>query len=159
MITIRTAQEADIVWIVALNAFLFREDAGTRDASVDLEWSDKHGFTYFTERDARPDYLLLVAENAGSIIGYLAGYVSPPNEYHTVTSATLESIYVLEGFRDQSVGRQLTQYFVEWSKGQEAARMTVTAYYANALALEFYERLGFEPFELTLELKLNRVTL
>ena len=157
MITVRPADAADIVWIVALNAFLFREDAGTRDASMDLEWSEKHGFTYFTDVHSRSNYCLLVAENVGSIVGYLAGYVSPPNEYHTVTSATLESIYVLDGFRDQSVGRRMTEQFVEWSKQQGAVRMTVTAYYANALAIEFYERLGFAPFELILELKMNEL--
>lgn len=155
MITVRPADETDVVWIVALNAFLFREDAGQRDPSMDLEWSDKHGFTYFMDLFSRPNYRLLVAENVGSIVGYLAGYISPPNEYHVVTSANLESIYVLDGFRDQSVGRRLTQEFVEWSKQQGAVRMTVTAYYANALAIEFYERMGFAPFELTLELKLT----
>lgn len=42
-LTVRRARPDDIPGLVASSAGLFAEDAGTRDASVNIDWPREHG--------------------------------------------------------------------------------------------------------------------
>jgi GNAT superfamily N-acetyltransferase len=155
MITIRRAELADVPSVVALNHALFQEDAGQRDSTMNLNWAREHGNAYFARYFESDSSIIFLAEAGGQVVGYLAGYLQPPNDYRLVASAELESMFVESEFRAQGVGKQLAQEFIEWSRGKGAARMTVTAYAANPNAVAFYQRLGFVPKHTSLEMKLG----
>ena len=47
---------------------------------------------------------------------------------------------------------ELANQFLKWAREKGAERVSVTAYAANERAIAFYERLGFEPRNLSLEM-------
>ena len=48
----------------------------------------------------------------------------------------------------------LADPFKDWAVSQDAQRLTVTAYAANSGAIRFYQRNGFAPKSVELEMKL-----
>ena len=73
MVTIRPAVPADLDSVVRLNAALFREDSGRRDATVDQGWPAREGAAYFGAMIGQADVRLLVADDGGAMVGYAAG--------------------------------------------------------------------------------------
>jgi GNAT superfamily N-acetyltransferase len=59
-------------------------------------------------------------------------------------------MFVRPSFRGQGIGTALATYFIEWARENKARSITVTAYYANEKAVNFYRRVGFRPKKLTL---------
>lgn len=147
---IRPAELADVPAIVALSDALFREDSGQRDPLMNHDWAQQHGRQYFSGLLGNRAYLVLVAEDHGDVIGYLAGATSEAGELRTVRSAELESMCVATPWRSRGVGEALARAFLRWAREQGVVWVTVTAYAANHGALAFYERLGFAPHTVTL---------
>lgn len=150
-VTIRRATQNDVPTIVAFSAALFREDAGQRDPSMNLDWAAQEGNAYFSHMLTESASIIFLAEVASRAVGYLAGYVRGSDSLHPQPSAELESMFVQDGLRAQGVGKALAQEFFEWCKSHGAQRISVTAYYKNENAVRFYQRLGFNPKQLTLE--------
>ncbi len=128
---IRQATEDDVLAIVQLNHALFQEDAGQRDAAVNLEWAQAHGRAHFRRLMAREGGLCLLAIEAGEVVGYLAGYVCRSSDYTLVPTAELESMFVQATSRSQGIGTVLAQRFLSWAQENGAVRILVTAYAAN----------------------------
>ncbi|WP_151475718.1 GNAT family N-acetyltransferase [Streptomyces albicerus] len=147
---VRPARPEDIPALVASSAALFAEDAGTRDATVDVNWPHVHGAERFASGLDDPARLLLVAERAGEVIGHLAGEVADGSARRPVKIATLLSMYVRPAHRGTLTGARLVADFLDWARKQGAQQAEVTAYAANADAIRFYERNGFGPHTLTL---------
>lgn len=153
MITIRRATADDLPGLVASSAGLFAEDAGTRDDTMNIEWPATFGAASFASALADPTRAVWVADRDGRVVGHLTAYVAPPSDIRPVTSATLLSMYVFADHRSGGVGGRLVGAFKEWAAEQGASRLTVTAYAANAGAIRFYQRNGFAPKSVELELK------
>ncbi|MEV0222838.1 GNAT family N-acetyltransferase [Streptomyces sp. NPDC050704] len=147
---VRRARPADVPALVASSAALFAEDAGARDATVDVNWPHTHGAERFTAGLDDPARLLLVADRAGEVIGHLAGTVADGPAMRPVKVATLLSLYVRPRHRRGRTGERLVDAFLDWAREQGAQQAEVTAYAANADAIRFYERNGFGPSTLTL---------
>lgn len=144
----------DVGMLVELSARLFREDAGTRDPSTNLNWPREYGHVYFADLVARGDGLCLLAEATRVTVGYLAGYVREPSALRPVSIAELESMYVREDARGLGVGAKLASEFLAWAELRGARRASVTAYASNERAIRFYDEMGFQPKNLTLEMDL-----
>lgn len=56
----------------------------------------------------------------------------------------LEDVIVAAEFRGGGHGRALVEHVVAWARGAGMARVTLLADQANAAALAFYRRLGFD---------------
>lgn len=151
---IRTARAEDVEDIVALNAALFREDAGTRDPFTHVGWPGEEGRGHFLRLVRREEAVCLLAVDGDVTVGYLAGYVREPTSLRPVSVAELESMYVSGEHRSGGVGGRLVDAFRAWAGGWGAGRMSVTAYAANEGTLRFYRRVGFEPRNVSLELGL-----
>lgn len=147
---VRRAELADVPAIVALSDALFREDSGQRDPLMNHDWAQQHGQPYFRGLLDNRAYLVLIAEEDGEVVGYLAGSTSEACELRTVRSAELESMCVTQASRGRGAGEALARSFLQWAQEQGAVWVTVTAYVANHGALAFYERLGFLPHAVTL---------
>lgn len=114
------------------------------------DWAKQHGQQYFASLLDNRAYLVLVGEDHGHVIGYLAGSTSESGELRTVRSAELESMCVAPAWRGRGVGAALARVFLRWAQEQGAVWVTVTAYATNQGARAFYERLGFAPHTVTL---------
>ena len=152
-VRIRPSQPEDVTGIVQLSDALFREDAGSRDPTMNLEWAAQEGRSYFTDLLADENAACWLAEytSSGGVVGYLASRLSEGTSLRPVRVATLESMYVREEFRVQGVGAKLVEKFLSWAEEREAQRASVMAYVANRDAVRFYEREGFSPKSLSLE--------
>lgn len=152
---IREAGIRDVGMLVELSSALFREDAGTRDPLTNLDWPGEYGHRHFAELLGPGRSVCLVAEASGVAVGYLAGYVRERSPLRPVAVAELESMYVREGARGRGVGAGLVRRFLGWAGMRGAQQVSVTAYASNERAIRFYERIGFQPRSLALEMGLR----
>ncbi|MFC8662560.1 GNAT family N-acetyltransferase [Streptomyces sp. NPDC057199] len=149
-VAVRRAHAEDIPALVASSAALFAEDAGTRDATVDINWPLAEGAERFASGIDDPARLSLVAESDREVIGHLVGTVAEGSAMRPAKIATLHSLYVRPAHRGTLTGARLVAAFLDWARQQGAQVAEVTAYAANADAIRFYERNGFAPHTLTL---------
>ena len=103
---------------------------------------------------ANPDILTLVADDDGSIVGRLTGSFAAASAMWTAPNADLVSIHVSPSRRGNGVGAELVAQFRAWATGRSVRQLRVSAYSANQDAIRFYERHGFRPLEVTLNLDL-----
>ncbi len=150
-IPVRRAVQGDMRAIVGLSAVLFREDAGGRDPSVNLDWPREEGHGHFADLVAGEASVCLLAEVGGGVVVYLAARVREGTGPRPVRVAELESICVRENQRSRGVGTKLVEEFIGWAGSRGAARLSVTAYAANERAIRFCERFGFRPRSVSLE--------
>lgn len=149
-----TAGSGGVEALVMLCSALFREDAGTRDRWTDLCWPERYGREHFVGLISRADAVCLLALAGPTPVGYLAGLVQHPTALRTVKTTELQSMYVAKGYRSEGLGGQLVDSFCAWARDRGAERMSVSAYAANEGAIHFYERMGFRPRTVSLELGL-----
>ncbi len=152
MFEIQEATQIDCEPIVRLSYALFQEDAGTRDHTVNLEWAKAHGQAHYSQMIDSPQAVCFVAVVGKKMVGFLAGYTREATDTRLVKTADLQSLYIEEAFRGQGLGTALTQQFVNWTSAQQVDTVTVSAYYANQKAVDFYQKLGFAPKNITLSL-------
>lgn len=151
-VQIERAGREDIEEIVELSAALFREDAGARDPFTNLDWPEEEGYEHFAALVDGEWSLCLLAVSGGRIVGYLAGYLGEKSGLRPVRMAELESMYVVGEYRGRGAGAELVREFLRWAGARSAERVSVTAYAANRRAIGFYERFGFRPKSLTMEM-------
>jgi ribosomal protein S18 acetylase RimI-like enzyme len=151
-IQLRQATGDDVDVLVRLNTALFRQDAGQRDPFTDQTWPQREGQAYFAGVLADPDSTCYLATCNDQPAGYLVGRIRPPTSLRPVTVAELESMYVHDRFRSQGIGARLVAQFLGWAKANKASRAAVVAYAANQRAISFYQRIGFQPKSLALEI-------
>jgi ribosomal protein S18 acetylase RimI-like enzyme len=128
----------DINGIVKLCSDLFKEDGGTRDPYMNVNWPLEHGVEHFANLITRNGKVCFVAYIDNQIMGYLAGYVRDRSDINLTKSAVLESMFVDKRFRSQEIGSKLVNRFMEWLKKAGAMKVTVTAYASNKKAIAFY---------------------
>jgi GNAT superfamily N-acetyltransferase len=151
-IMVAKATQADIAGLVQCAIGLFAEDAGTRDITIDAQWPAKHAEQSLTQAIGDPSRLLLAARQDTDVIGSLSGVVEPATAIRPIPVATLLSLYVHPRHRNNGVGASLVGHFRSWAQQKNAARIAVTAYTTNEAAIRFYQRTGFTPYTLTLEM-------
>jgi ribosomal protein S18 acetylase RimI-like enzyme len=151
-IQVRQANASDVEAVVTLNTALFAEDAASRDPDLDQTWPKREGRAYFAGVLTDPHSVCYLATHDDTPVGYLVARIRPPSPLRPVTLAELESMYVRERYRSQGLGARLVEQFLAWASANHAHRATVTAYAANQRAISFYQRVGFQPKRLSLEM-------
>lgn len=61
-------------------------------------------------------------------------------------------MFVEEGFRNHEIGSKLVKSFLKWAKKKGVENVRVGALAQNSKALQFYRKLGFKDYEVTLEI-------
>ncbi len=93
----------------------------------------------FAAMIAAPDVLLLVADDGGTLAGYVMAV-----EFGTLFAngavVQVEELFVEEGNRGAGTGQALVAAVVEWARQRGAVEVTVPTCRAGS----YYERLGFE---------------
>jgi GNAT superfamily N-acetyltransferase len=86
-----------------------------------------------------PGAFLAVAEENGTVIGYLLGFAHP-TFYANGPVAWVEEIMVNPAHRRRGVGRRLMERMEEWAKEKECKLIAL----ATRRAAHFYAALGYE---------------
>lgn len=155
-LSVRPATFEDLDGVVASSFALLTEDAAARDREVDPKWALRQGRESFARVIADPSSLLLVAATEdGQVAGYLVGILAEPVDVLPIRSAALRALYVAPDHRGGGTGARLTATFLDWARRHDAVRAEVNAYVANEAGLRFYQREGFTPRALRLDLDLT----
>ena len=155
MLEIRPAMPADVETLIALAAALTREDSGERDPFANTSWVETEGALRYGEAVANPDAGCFLAFAGETPVGYISGSLKPPDTYTRATEARIGSLYVVAGHRGRQVGERLVEAFLAWAGDRRADRVTVSAFASNQGGLRFYERIGFTPHTVSLQLPLT----
>ncbi|NUR62120.1 MAG: GNAT family N-acetyltransferase [Catenulispora sp.] len=154
-IEIRPATLDDLDGLAKDSAELFAEDGVTRDRLRDPEWPRDNDRARLTGLIAAPDALVLVAVEAGTVVGHLVGTFSPASSLWTAARAEVVGTHVAASHRGQGIGGRLVEDFIAWGRDRGAARLHVSAYAANSSAIRFYQRYGFVPLSIDLALDID----
>ncbi len=155
MIEIRKATPDDVAALVELAAALTREDSGQRDPFANTSWVETEGAERYGEVVADPCARCFLAFAGEVPVGYISGGVKPPDIYTRATEVRIGSLYIAATHRGQQVGERLVDTFLDWAREQRADRVTVSAFASNHGGLRFYERVGFRPYTVSLQLPLD----
>ena len=156
---IRKAIIKDLKEILRLSLELFKKEYKEFDKSLNLNWTYKEGKKYFKDKIIKKDGFVEVVEHKGKTIGYLCGGISERLFYRKKARyAELENMLIEKEFRGKSLGTKLTKDFINWCKKNKVDYISVKASAGNKLAINFYRKLGFEDYDLTLEMNLGGVS-
>jgi len=152
-VIVRSASASDLPALARLAGGLFAIDAGRFDPWTDQEWPARDGETYFgklLDADTSAIWLAVLDDEP---IGYATGKLGGPYSTRPVPVADLESVFVVEEHRSGGTGEALVRAFLGWARAEGAELAQVTAYSGNVRAQGFYQRIGFRPHTVTLEMR------
>lgn len=118
--------------------------------------SAAEGYAWFlgTQLD-EPDSLVLVAERAQEVIGYLYAGIEPRNWKELREEAGfIHDVLVTDEHRGAGVAEALMREAFAWMRERGVPRVLLWTAASNARARRLFERLGFRPTmtEMTMEL-------
>jgi ribosomal protein S18 acetylase RimI-like enzyme len=143
-VTIRPAVAADYSAI----AVLAREILAYHVAAIPDTFRETNpalSEEYFDELLKSAASSLLVADNAGTLVGYVvceAKWVNPSPMIIPRRIASIEEIMVTKGMRGRGIGQALFDACVRWAQGHGADHLTLQVWEFNQDAIAFYERRG-----------------
>lgn len=155
-IQIRPGKIEDLEQIQKLDQLLFIKEQKEYDSLYNIDWPlSKEGEEYFRKRLTEDGRKVFVAEIDNKIIGYLTSSSRIDNNYqNNLKIAEIENVMVLEEYRSQGIGAKLLAAFEEWAKLIGAKRLLVLASSPNERGIDFYEKQGFDIFEVGLKKEL-----
>lgn len=156
-IKIRKASAEDLKDILRLNLDLFKKEHREYSRSLNLKWTCAEGKKYFTERIRKGDGFVEVVDVGGRIIGYLCGGISKKNScWIKAKYAELENMFIESGFRNKGIGAKLARNFINWCKDRNVSYIAVAAFVKNRQGVNFYKKLGFKEYIMTLEMVVKK---
>ena len=149
-IVLRAARRGDLPAIVAL---LADDELGARreenaDPLPDAYWRA------FDEMSAQSGNVVLVAEEAGRLVGCLQLTMIPGLARRGSKRAQLEGVRVAAACRGRGVGEMLVTRAIEMARAEGCALVQLTTDNSRAGAHRFYERLGFVASHIGMKLSL-----
>jgi GNAT superfamily N-acetyltransferase len=141
MTLVRAAREEDIPRILALYRQLEISNAeAERQRTISLE----HYRKAFGEISDYTGQELLVAEEAGEVIGSLMLVIVPNLSHGAKPWAIIENVIVDEEYRRRGVGRLLMEYAVNRAKEADCCRIGLMSNVVRDESHQFYRDMGFE---------------
>ena len=107
--------------------------AAIENATFARPWS-RESFRQELERNVAARYL--VAETDGKVVGYAGAWI-------ILDESHITNIAVLDGYRGQGVGRQLTRALLQYLSNLGACYATLEVRVSNIRAQNLYKSLGF----------------
>jgi len=138
--TIRIARREDLPAIVRL---LADDKLGHSRETYSEPLSDAYTDA-FAAIDRDPDNALIVAEDAGAIIGVLQLTFIPHLTYTGGIRAQIEGVRVDGSYRGQGIGRILFEWAIARARARGCHLVQLTADKQRPDAHRFYESLGFK---------------
>ena len=150
---VRRAVAADLPVLARLSGGLFAADSGQYDPYTDQEWPARDGESYYGKLIDGQRSAIWLALAGDEPVGFATGKLGGPYSTRPVVVADLESVFVVAEHRSAGTGAALVAGFLAWARANGADVAQVTAYSANTRAQAFYERIGFAPHTVTLEMR------
>lgn len=157
--TIRKATRGDIPRISELyrqsDDFHFRNEPYVYRASPGPGRSDE----YLAGLVDQAEGLLLVAEEAGEVVGFVYGYEERKGQlpiHRARVFFVLDNIAVDERRRGRGYGTALLRAVIDHAREKAYDDITLNVYRFNAAAIRLYEKLGFAEVSRDMILKLQR---
>jgi GNAT superfamily N-acetyltransferase len=141
MALLRAAREDDIPRILELYQQLAATNAeAERQRTLSLE----HYRKAFGEISDYTGQELLVAEEAGEVIGSLVLIIVPNLSHGAKPWAIIENVIVDERYRRRGVGRLLMEYAVNRAREADCCRIGLMSNVVREESHQFYRDMGFE---------------
>lgn len=138
--TIRVARQADLQAIVRL---LADDKLGQSRETYSEPLPDAYTDA-FAAIDRDPENALIVAEEAGAIIGVLQLTFIPHLTYTGGVRAQIEGVRIDSAYRGQGIGRKLFEWAITRARARGCHLVQLTADKQRPDAHRFYETLGFK---------------
>ena len=138
-ITIRPAQRGDVGAIVAMLADDHLGRARERR-------EDPLPASYFDAFEAiarNPSIHLVVAEEAGRVVGCLQLCILPGLSSQGTSRALVEDVRVASDRRSRGIGERLLQWAIGEARAKQTSLIELLTHQSRTDAQRFYERLGF----------------
>jgi N-acetylglutamate synthase-like GNAT family acetyltransferase len=149
---VRRASIDDLKVIQRLNNELFELELNGCDDSLVKDWPlTIDGEEYFKELILK-DYVYVCVDD-GNVVGYLAGSIVSVS-YIKNKYAEVNNMCISNDYRGKGVGTLLFDKFRYDVKELGIMELRVTASSNNSNARKFYEKNGFNEFEVTYRMKL-----
>lgn len=89
-------------------------------------------------------FLFVAISDKDEVVGFVSGEIREGSPtFHSKTWASVDDIFVAEGYRSLGAGRALLESVKEWARQRDAHGVSLQVAAANTRGREFYERLGF----------------
>jgi ribosomal protein S18 acetylase RimI-like enzyme len=108
---------------------------------------------YLLDRCEQTDGTIIVAEDNGAVVGFVAVFAHLDSEslIETTTDyAYISDLVVLPAYRGHGIGRALLQHAESFAKDHGAKIVKVDVLIANVVAHELYRAIGFQDHEVRL---------
>lgn len=136
---IRKAMKSDGAALDALLTKLIRDE--TRyDSNLSSEVVIKDNYSERIETEGNTAFL---AEDDGTIVGYLYGFLYQIPGMMLRPVAIMDALYVEEAYRGQGIARELFQRFREFAEEGHAGRIELKVLSDNTKAMALYEGWDF----------------
>jgi ribosomal protein S18 acetylase RimI-like enzyme len=99
-----------------------------------------------------PGHAVLVAENAGTILGFVT--MSPGSHWSGAIEPSIGELVVAPEAESKGIGKALVEAAMDHARSEGHTRISVSTGAANARARALYRRLGFEDEDVTLSREL-----
>jgi len=154
---IRKATLDDLSVIQQFNLQLFKKEHEEFDKTLDCNWTfSVEGKEYFKNRITEDSGFAFIASLGDKPVGYIVGGLTNSPKHRTITKlAELENMFVLNEHRSSGIGTKLYEKFLEWCKNKEVERIKVVASSENIKAIQFYQKKGFQNYDLVMERKIE----
>jgi GNAT superfamily N-acetyltransferase len=139
-IAIRRARRGDVATIVAMLA----DDALGRARERIEDPLPACYFEAFARVDRDQNLQLVVAEEAGAVVGCLQLCILPGLSSQGASRALIEDVRVASDRRSRGIGEQLVQWAVSEARARHCKLIELLTHRTRVDAQRFYERLGFE---------------
>ena len=140
MATVRAATESDISSIQEL----YLQLAFTPPPPGIPTPSAEEYRRVFKEMNSLPNYELIVAEEAGEVIGSTVLAILPGMAHGVSPFAVIEYVVVDEKHRGKGVGKTMMEYCISRAREAGCYKIMLTSDKRRTEAHEFYKSLGFE---------------
>lgn len=147
----RLAMRADLPSIVRM---LADDDLGSQRERYEQPLPQSY-YSAFEQIDRDPNHELIVAEQAGEVIGTLHLMFLPSISFQGGLRAEIESVRVVKRFQSQGIGTQMMKWTMERAKNRGSHVVQLTTHRTRLDAHRFYERLGFKGTHLGMKLSLK----
>jgi ribosomal protein S18 acetylase RimI-like enzyme len=155
MLTIRRAAASDRELLGRYGGALMRQHhaADTR-RFIQVEHPEDGYGRFLVSQLENPNSLVMVAEHAGAVVGYVFADVESTNWMELRgPCGVVQDIYVDETARGQGAGRELMRAAIAWIRSKDRSQVVLMTKTRNEHAQHLFTALGFRPtmIEMTLD--------
>ena len=155
MIRIRPASPSDEASLGRLGAALMRQHHAADPRRFILTDHPEAGYGRFlVSQISDPECLVLVAERAGEVVGYVFADIEPTS-WRDLRGPCgfIHDVYVHESERRHGAGRELMGAAIGWIRSQGMTQIVLSSKPGNENARALFTRLGFRQtmIEMTLD--------